>query len=227
MKIESIQIATPRDYFQGQQSAINKQTVFGPIHVGANNLVGDRQADLQVHGGRDKAVYVYPQEHYSYWQQASGLLRTARVKLPENPHGSFGENLTVSGDTEDNVYIGDVFACGEALLQVTQAREPCWKLAYKFKQKKLPMWVISSGRTGWYMRVLKEGVINTSNALTLVEAGCQQWSVMSCNQLYHNKKLNSAKLESVLTCEGLSDSWRRSFEKRLEIALQLQSSRRN
>ena len=154
MKIESIQIATPRDYFQGQQSAINKQTVFGPIHVGANNLVGDRQADLQVHGGRDKAVYVYPQEHYSYWQQASGLLRTARVKLPENPHGSFGENLTVSGDTEDNVYIGDVFACGEALLQVTQAREPCWKLAYKFKQKKLPMWVISSGRTGWYMRVL-------------------------------------------------------------------------
>jgi MOSC domain-containing protein YiiM len=133
----------------------------------------------------------------------------------------------VSGDTEDNVYIGDVFACGEALLQVTQAREPCWKLAYKFKQKKLPMWVISSGRTGWYMRVLKEGVINTSNALTLVEAGCQQWSVMSCNQLYHNKKLNSAKLESVLTCEGLSDSWRRSFEKRLEIALQLQSSRRD
>jgi MOSC domain-containing protein YiiM len=223
MKIDSIQVATPTDYFREQQSAINKQTVSGPIHVGKNNLSGDKQADLQVHGGRDKAVYVYPHEHYSYWSQATGLFKTSRLKLSENPNGSFGENLTVSGLTEDHAYIGDVFACGDVLLQITQPREPCWKLAFKFKQKKLPQWVITSGRTGWYMRVLQEGEINTDMSFTRIKRGCQDWSVLSCNQLYHNKKLNPEKLKSMLACEGLSESWRNSFQKRLEIAKQLQS----
>lgn len=220
MKIESIQVGTPTDYFQNQQSSINKQPVDGPIYVGVDNLAGDKQADLAVHGGRDKAVYVYPKEHYSYWQQSTGLLRTPRLKLPKNPHGSFGENLTLSGLIEDTVYIGDVFACGEVVLQVTQPREPCWKLAFKFKQKKLPMWVITSGRTGWYMRVLQEGTIESGMTITQVEQGCQDWSVLTCNQLYHGRTVNTDKLKSLVDCAALSQSWRNSFERRLNVSMQ-------
>ena len=220
MKIESIQVGTPTDYFQNQQSSINKQPVDGPIYVGVDNLAGDKQADLAVHGGRDKAVYVYPKEHYSYWQQSTGLLRTPRLKLPKNPHGSFGENLTLSGLIEDMVYIGDVFACGEVVLQVTQPREPCWKLAFKFKQKKLPMWVITSGRTGWYMRVLQEGTIESGMTITQVEQGCQDWSVLTCNQLYHGRTVNTDKLKSLVDCAALSQSWRNSFERRLNVSMQ-------
>lgn len=220
MKIESIQVGTPTDYFQNQQSSINKQPVDGPIYVGVDNLAGDKQADLAVHGGRDKAVYVYPKEHYSYWQQSTGLLRTPRLKLPKNPHGSFGENLTLSGLIEDTVYIGDVFACGEVVLQVTQPREPCWKLAFKFKQKKLPMWVITSGRTGWYMRVLQEGTIESGMTITQVEQGCQDWSVLTCNQLYHGRTVNPDKLKSLVDCAALSQSWRSSFERRLNVSMQ-------
>jgi len=220
MKIESIQVGTPTDYFQNQQSSINKQPVDGPIYVGVDNLAGDKQADLAVHGGRDKAVYVYPKEHYSYWQQSTGLLRTPRLKLPKNPHGSFGENLTLSGLIEDTVYIGDVFACGEVVLQVTQPREPCWKLAFKFKQKKLPMWVITSGRTGWYMRVLQEGTIESGMTITQVEQGCQDWSVLTCNQLYHGRTVNPDKLKLLVDCAALSQSWRNSFERRLNVSMQ-------
>ena len=220
MKIESIQVGTPTDYFQNQQSSINKQPVDGPIYVGVDNLAGDKQADLAVHGGRDKAVYVYPKEHYSYWQQSTGLLRTPRLKLPKNPHGSFGENLTLSGLIEDTVYIGDVFACGEVVLQVTQPREPCWKLAFKFKQKKLPMWVITSGRTGWYLRVLQEGTIESGMTITQVEQGCQDWSVLTCNQLYHGRTVNTDKLKSLVDCAALSQSWRNSFERRLNVSMQ-------
>lgn len=220
MKIESIQVGTPTDYFQNQQSSINKQPVDGPIYVGVDNLAGDKQADLAVHGGHDKAVYVYPKEHYSYWQESTGLLRTPRLKLPKNPHGSFGENLTLSGLIEDMVYIGDVFACGEVVLQVTQPREPCWKLAFKFKQKKLPMWVITSGRTGWYMRVLQEGIIESGMTITQVEQGCQDWSVFTCNQLYHGRTVNPDKLKSLVNCAALSQSWRNSFERRLNVSMQ-------
>ena len=220
MKIESIQVGTPTDYFQNQQSSINKQPVDGPIYVGVDNLAGDKQADLAVHGGRDKAVYVYPKEHYSYWQQSTGLLRTPRLKLPKNPHGSFGENLTLLGLIEDTVYIGDVFACGEVVLQVTQPREPCWKLAFKFKQKKLPMWMITSGRTGWYMRVLQEGTIESGMTITQVEQGCQDWSVLTCNQLYHGRTVNPDKLKSLVDCAALSQSWRNSFERRLNVSMQ-------
>jgi len=220
MKIESIQVGTPTDYFQNQQSSINKQPIDGPIYVGVDNLAGDKQADLAVHGGRDKAVYVYPKEHYSYWQQSTGLLRTPRLKLPKNPHGSFGENLTLSGLIEDTVYIGDVFACGEVVLQVTQPREPCWKLAFKFKQKKLPMWMITSGRTGWYMRVLQEGTIESGMTITQVEQGCQDWSVLTCNQLYHGRTVNPDKLKLLVDCAALSQSWHNSFERRLNVSMQ-------
>ena len=216
MKIESIQVGMPAAYCRGEQSAINKQVVHGPVQVSQNNLAGDQQADLTVHGGRDKAVYVYPHEHYTYWRQRVGLFKRPRIKLPENPAGSFGENLTLSGLTEENVYIGDTFTCGDVVMQVTQAREPCWKLAYKFKQKKLVLWVITSGYTGGYLRVLKEGQISAGMPLTRIEQGCQDWSVLQCNQLYHSNRLNRDKLESILACQGLSKSWRRSFSKRLE-----------
>ena len=126
-----------------------------------------------------------------------------------------GVTLTNAEWYEDNVYIGDTFSCGDVILQVTQAREPCWKLALKFKQKKLVLWVISSGYTGWYMRVLQQGEISAGMPLTRVEQGCTDWSVRHCNQLYHAKKLNRDKLQSVLACAALSESWRVSFTKRL------------
>lgn len=227
MKIESIQVGAPTAFYQDKQSAINKQVVAGSVYVHYDNLAGDKQADLSVHGGRDKAVYVYPYEHYSHWRQRIGLLRRPRVKLPDNPCGSFGENFTVSGLTENNVYIGDIFQCGDTTLQVTQARVPCWKLAHKFKQKNLPMWVITSGFTGWYMRVLEEGEVHAGMALRRIQAGCEKWTVLQCNQLYHSRRLARDKLVSILGCEGLSDSWRTSFRSRLDYYDKHKQARQN
>ncbi|MDT8911332.1 MOSC domain-containing protein [Amycolatopsis sp. PS_44_ISF1] len=141
-------------------SAIVKEPVTAPeLALTELNLDGDEQADLSVHGGVDKAVYVYPSAHYPAWT-ADGF----DVEL-----GHFGENLTVSGADEATVRIGDVWAWGPALLQVSQPRRPCFKLAMRTGRKDVVPALIDFGRCGWYLRVLRPGPVPTSGALTVVE----------------------------------------------------------
>ena len=141
-------------------SAITKARVAAPeLNLTELNLDGDRQADLTVHGGVDKAVYVYPAEHYPAWA-AEGF---------EAEPGGFGENISLTGATEDDVRIGDVWAWGDALVQVSQPRQPCFKLAMKTGRKDVTPMMIDSGRSGWYLRVLRPGTVPTSGAIELAE----------------------------------------------------------
>ena len=215
MKIDSIHVGRPKRFQQETLSAIHKQQVTGFIYLNKENLVGDQQADLSVHGGLDKAVYAYTKQHYAYWQQPIGLLRRPRIRLSNEPQGAFGENLCLTGADENSIFIGDTFQCGEAILQVSQPRQPCWKLGHKFKQKRLPQWVISSGYTGWYLRVLQEGELCAGMPLKKIESGCSLWSVNRCNQLFYARGLRRDDLISILQCDTLSSTWHEDFSKRL------------
>lgn len=142
------------------ESAIGKARVeAATIELGETNLAGDRQADLRVHGGPDKAVYVYPSEHLAAWQ-ADGFAVEA---------GGLGENLSLAGVTERDALLGDVWRWGDALVQVSQPRAPCFKLAIHAGRKDIGPRMIETGRSGWYLRVLQPGIVPTSGPLALVQ----------------------------------------------------------
>lgn len=166
MKVLSVQVGRPRDAeWRGEvvSTGIFKEPVEGPVIVRYLDLDGDEQADLTVHGGRDKAVYVYPSEHYPLW----------RRELPELefPFGAFGENLTVDGLLETEVRIGDLLRIGTAEFVVTQPRMPCYKLAVRFDRTDMLKRLLRSGRTGFYLRVLREGVLTAGDAIEWIPAG--------------------------------------------------------
>ena len=146
-------------------SAINKAPIAGPVMVRTLNIDGDGQADLTVHGGIDKAVYCYPAEHYTAWQ--SELAR-------QLAYGTFGENLTVTGFLEASLHIGDVLTVGGAILQVSQPRFPCFKLGIKLDDPLMVRRFQKSGRSGFYCRVLQEGLIEAGQAITVVERDAAQ-----------------------------------------------------
>src|SRR5579872_2629722 len=160
MKVLSVNVAMPRAVsIHGKQveTGIFKTPVSGPVAVGNLNLAGDGQADLSVHGGPDKAVYVYPSEHILHWKQA--------LHRDDLGPGSFGENLTVEGLSENEIAIGDEFAIGTARFVVTQPRLPCFKLALALETPSIPKTFMESGRTGFYLRVLQEGSIAAGDAI--------------------------------------------------------------
>jgi MOSC domain-containing protein YiiM len=142
-------------------SGIFKSPVKGSVEVNSFNLAGDGQADLTVHGGRDKAIYAYPQEHYAYWAKALG------VDTLED--AQFGENLTVTGLTEENVIIGDKYKVGTAIVMVTQPRLPCFKLGIRIGDEAFPRRFLDSGRLGLYLRVETEGVLRCGDTFQLIE----------------------------------------------------------
>ncbi len=143
------------------KTGIYKAPVEGPVMVRRLNLDGDVQADLRVHGGIDKAVYLYPSEHYESW----------RAELQRDlPYGNFGENLTIRGLTEDVVRIDDVLSVGEVLLQVTQPRVPCFKLGIKMADQRFLRRFLESGRSGFYCKVLREGLIEAEQEISLVSS---------------------------------------------------------
>jgi len=155
-------------------SGIFKTPVTGQIWLGKTNLRGDGQADLSVHGGPDKAVMVYSADHYPYW-------REQLAHLPELPYGAFGENFTIAGLTEDNVCMEDIYRIGEALVQVSDPRQPCWKLARRMQTRKIGPMVIRSGFSGWYMRVLNEGYVEAGLPVELVEQPDPFWTIRKFN----------------------------------------------
>ena len=165
MKVVSIQVGRPREIeWRGRTvlTSIFKDAVTGPVRVHALNLAGDEQSDPSVHGGADKAVYAYPAEHYAYW----------REELPgaELPWGAFGENLTTEGLDETGLRVGDRLRIGSAELVVTQPRFPCYKLAARFGRPDMVKRFQRSGRSGFYLAVLREGVIAAGDPIQRIPA---------------------------------------------------------
>ncbi len=208
MKIISVNVGLPREVtWKGKtiSTGIFKEPVNDRVMVRSLNLDGDRQADLTVHGGADKAVYVYPFEHYDYWR---GELPEAELTL-----GNFGENFTTTGLREDEVNIGDCFHIGTVKLMVTQPRMPCYKLGIRFGRPDMVKRFLASRRTGFYFRVLQEGEVEVGDTLELVSRDENNVTVADITQLYVNAEGNPALLHRAAQLEALPKSWRDYFQR--------------
>lgn len=209
--IISVNVGTPREVvWQGKSitTGIFKEPVDAPVMMSTLNLDGDRQADLTVHGGTEKAVYVYPAEHYEYW----------RNELPDVdlPWGVFGENFTTEGLLEDALYIGDRFRIGEAEVIVTQPRLPCYKLGVKFGHADMVKKFLSSRRTGFYLAVLREGMIKAGDAFELVDRDAEHVTVADITRLYAFERDDLVTLRRAVEVEALPESWRSYFEHQIK-----------
>jgi MOSC domain-containing protein YiiM len=179
MRLISVCVGVPREVdWKGKPVAtgIFKQPVDGRLMMRSLNLDGDRQADLTVHGGAEKAVYAYPMEHYAYWRQ--------EFPNDELPWGAFGENLTVEGLLESEVNIGDRFRIGTAEVMVTQPRFPCFKLNLKFGRDDMVKRFLNSRLSGIYFSVVQEGEIGAGDAITLVSRDENNVTVADIVQIY-------------------------------------------
>lgn len=181
------------------KSGIRKLPLEGSVIVSPQGLDGDQQADLVNHGGKDKAILCYPREHYARWSIEFG------VKAPAQ--GTLGENFELSGVTEDDVCVGDIFQVGEVLLQLSQPRQPCWKPAQFHGLSQLTARILKSGRTGWYLRVLTGGMLTAPDQLELVERPVPDWTVTRATQVMHFSKDPLLRRE-LATVEELSDAWK-------------------
>ncbi|OCT15900.1 cytoplasmic protein [Paenibacillus pectinilyticus] len=188
-------------------TGINKQSTDAALFLSWENFEGDGQADLVHHGGREKAVCVYPFEHYAYWVN--------ELKQPM-VYGAFGENLTIRGLVETEVCIGDQFELGEAIVEVSQPRQPCFKLSVKYDRPDMPLKVQESGYTGFYFRVVQEGHVAKTDILKRVLRHPHGITVAYANRIMHQEKDNVAGIRKLLEVQELSVSWRATFVKRLE-----------
>jgi len=217
MKILSVNVGLPREViWKGKPviTSIFKVPVEGRVSLRSLNLDGDRQSDLTVHGGVDKAVYAYPSEHYDYW----------RRELPgfQLPRGMFGENLTVEGLFEDEVNIGDRFRIGSAELTVTQPRLPCYKLAIKFGRDEIIKRFLDSGRTGFYFAVSKEGQVGAGDSIETISRDENRLTVAEVTRLYRTGKDDVAGLKRTLSASSLPDGWKEHFKRQLAKLLSTQ-----
>lgn len=211
MRIVSVQVGRPREVLSRGRvvtTAISKQPVAGRLLLRRLNLDGDQQADLTVHGGPDKAVYVYPVDHYPFW----------RTEYPamDLPHGMFGENLTIEGLLEDDVCIGDAFRIGGAEVVVTQPRMPCFKLGVQFGHDDVLKRFLRSRRTGWYLSVAREGEIGRGDAIERLRRDPHGLTVTDLTRLYAEDRLNRDLLHRALAVPELPTAWRDYFQKRLD-----------
>lgn len=210
MRLLSINVGLPREVeWRGKvvRTSIFKAPVSGRVKVARLNVQGDRQSDLSVHGGADKAIYAYPSEHYAFW----------RNELPDMdfPWGAFGENLTTEGLLEDKVHIGDRFRAGSAALMVTQPRMPCFKLAIRFDRPDMVKRFLGSGRTGFYLAVIQEGDMGAGDSLELVAEDDSRITVADVVGLYAADAANQDLLRRASELSALPESWREYFRERL------------
>jgi MOSC domain-containing protein YiiM len=210
MRVVSVNVGLPRTVTRHGKSvatAIWKHPVDGRIAIVGDNLVGDRQADLTVHGGRDKAVYGYPSEHYPWW----------RTQLPgaDLGWGAFGENLTVAGLLESRIHIGDRFRIGTAELMVTQPRTPCFKLGIKFDRPQIVKEFLRSERSGFYFAVVVAGDVGAGDAVELVHEEPSSMTVTELVRLGVSDRVAPEVLRRAAALPGLAAVWREEFRERL------------
>ena len=210
MKIISLNVGRPRLVMRNDEpvsTGIFKEPVSGRVMLRTLNLDGDRQADLTVHGGPEKAVYLYPSEHYAFWKR----------ELPDMdlPWGIFGENFTAGGILETETHIGDRFRVGSAEVMVTQPRMPCYKLGIRFGRTDIIKRFLVSERTGFYFSVLKEGEVGAGDEIELIEKNTSGVRVVDVTRLYSSEKDNVDLMQRAIATESLPDSWRDYFRKRI------------
>jgi MOSC domain-containing protein YiiM len=212
-RVVSVNVAQPRAVRWQErdvQTGIFKEPVVGLVQVRRLNLDGDRQADLTVHGGADKAVYAYAAEHYPFWREQLGR---------ELPFGMFGENLTIEGlSLEDEIAIGDRFRIGTAELVVTQPRLPCFKLGIRFGDPQMVKRFLAAGRTGCYLRVEEEGELQAGDTVVPLERHPARVPVSEITRLYARDRDDSKGLRRMLALDALPNDWRPFFEKLLTKA---------
>jgi MOSC domain-containing protein YiiM len=208
MYIVSLNLGQPETlvYFGNEIITGGRKTPAPAAMLRFTNFDGDGQADLKNHGGPDKAVCVYSFEHYPYWEKTLGVTLAP---------GAFSENLTIAGLRESEVCIGDVFDIGEARVQISQPRQPCSKLAGKNNRKDLPGMIHANSFSGFYFRVLREGMVRAGDAVTLVKRHPLSVTVEFANQVVYKQRADRASLERLLEVEALSKAWRASLSKRL------------
>ena len=207
--VSSLNIGRPAhiDGVESWTSGIYKRPVQDRIRLSLDNLAGDGQADLTVHGGPDKAVCVYPVDHYSFWRDELGVR--------ECGPGWFGENFSVEGQSEAQVAVGDTYRVGTAVVQISQPRAPCWKLGRRWQRPDMPKLVLESGRTGWYLRVLEGGDVERGDDLTLVERPFPHLTIDTVNVVRHSPggSIDVEAARELANCPALADAWRRGFRK--------------
>jgi MOSC domain-containing protein YiiM len=186
---------------QGVPSGFVKDAIPGPVSVTSLGLRGDEQADLSVHGGHDKAVYGYSSSHYLAWRQE--YPQHSELLVP----GGLGENLAIEGMTEADLYVGDIHSIGTTRLQVCQPRQPCFKFALRFNDKELPKAMIRNGRSGWYYRVLTQGVISRGDAIVLVERPNPDFPFARLVEFTVPGKAKRADWERMKNMQGLAQNW--------------------
>jgi MOSC domain-containing protein YiiM/ferredoxin-NADP reductase len=206
-RLLSVNVGLPRDIeWKGRtvHTGIWKEPVRGRCRVGRLNLDGDGQGDLAGHGGEQRAVFVYQIESYRYWQE--------QLKRTDFVHGQFGENFTVEGLPDDAVCIGDRYRIGSALFEVTQPRVTCYRVGIRTNEPRMPALLTSSGRPGFYFRVLQEGEVGAGDEIVKVGEAKERMTVAEINALLYSPDHAHDRLERALRIEALSPGWRSSFE---------------
>jgi MOSC domain-containing protein YiiM len=211
MKLISVNVGLPRLLsLQGQtfKTGIFKKPVTGRIMLRRTNLEGDRQADLSVHGGPDKAVYAYPSEHYEFWKE----------KLPGHDFkwGALGENFTTEGLLETKVSVGDRYSVGSAVVKVTTPRLPCFKLAAKFQPDDIIDDFITSGFCGFYFSVVEEGEVSAGDQVRFLGGETPTLTILEAYRLYLPVLYDEKLLERATRVQSLPESWRERFQAKLD-----------
>ncbi|WP_163970939.1 MOSC domain-containing protein [Oceanobacillus halotolerans] len=189
------------------ESAIFKQKTDDFIWLKKTGLAGDDVADKKNHGGPEKAVFTYPIKHYTYWKKDLNI---------DIGIGAMGENLAVLEMDEFSVCIGDTYKFGDAVIQVSQPRRPCWKPARRFRVMDFALRIQNSGRTGWYFRVLQEGEVLSGIDLELIDRTYPQWTIAACNEVMYVDTDNLRLADDLASCPLLADKWKQTLHKRLK-----------
>jgi len=211
-QLQSIQIGHCRSFGTTSQkpweSAIIKKTVAGPVEVGLEGIEGDQQFDRVNHGGPDKALLAYSADHFADWETEFSDSEQA-----PSIGGAFGENLTVESQVEGDVCVGDVWQFGGCRFQISQPRQPCWKLSRRWNLDTLSVRVQNTGRTGWYFRVVETGSLAAGVAIELVERPFPMWTITKANEVMYQNKDAAVDLE-LSRCPALSLSWQQQLSDR-------------
>lgn len=213
MKISTILIGQAQTHSSPEGpwlTATYKKPISGEIHLGAMGLEGDEHADRVNHGGRDKAVLAYAAEHYPWWQ--------SELQREDFTGGALGENLVIEGGDEAALCLGDRYRIGEAIVEVSQPRQPCWKQARRWGIQNLVLQIVRCGRTGWYLRVLNEGSISVGDELRLIARPQPDWSIARANQLFHHRREDLEGMRELLEVPTLPESWKTTLTTRLARA---------
>ncbi len=219
--ILDLYLGQPEQRWEGKApSAIRKIRTDGSVEITKTGLTGDSQADLSVHGGLEKAIHIYPGEHYAHWREA--FPEKADIYRP----GGFGENFSTEGFTEEDLCVGDIFTAGSARLQISQARQPCWKLNLHTGNPAQAAAFQRTGRTGWYFRVLQTGRIEAGDRISLLDRPCPDWNLRDVILARFNPRLDPEIARALSELPELAEPWRASFAKKADPAYTEDTSRR-